>query len=109
MSLQLDHMILPVGELEASIEFFTNILGCTYEGVSEPFSVIRVGVVGGRIVRITAGPDGKGAKQEVFASGWIEGDQGYLGRPDDIILAKDGSILVADDWAGAVYRISYSK
>ena len=42
MSLQLDHMILPVGELEASIEFFTNILGCTYEGVSEPFSVIRV-------------------------------------------------------------------
>jgi glucose/arabinose dehydrogenase len=45
----------------------------------------------------------------VFASGWIEGDQGYLGRPDDIILSKDGSILVADDWAGAIYRISYSK
>ncbi|MCQ4349115.1 hypothetical protein NGA35_17180 [Pseudomonas stutzeri] len=34
---------------------------------------------------------------------------GYLGRPNDIILAKDGSILVADDWAGAIYRISYSK
>jgi glucose/arabinose dehydrogenase len=64
---------------------------------------------GGRIVRINVGPDGKNAKQEVFASGWIEGDQGYLGRPDDIILAKDGSILVADDWAGAIYRISYSK
>ena len=31
------------------------------------------------------------------------------GRPDDIILNKDGSILVADDWAGAIYRISYSK
>ena len=42
-------------------------------------------------------------------SGWIEGDQGYLGRPDDIVLDKDGSILVADDWAGAIYRISYSK
>jgi glucose/arabinose dehydrogenase len=64
---------------------------------------------GGRIVRVTVGPDGKNAKQEVFASGWIEGDQGYLGRPDDIIMAKDGSILVADDWAGAIYRISYSK
>src|SRR6185437_9843977 len=64
---------------------------------------------GGRIVRVTVGPDGKNAKQEVFASGWIEGDQGYLGRPDDIILNKDGSILVADDWAGAIYRISYSK
>jgi glucose/arabinose dehydrogenase len=64
---------------------------------------------GGRIVRVIVGPDGKNPKQEVFASGWIEGDQGYLGRPDDIILDKDGSILVADDWAGAIYRISYKK
>ena len=37
------------------------------------------------------------------------GRQGYLGRPADIVLAKDGSILVADDWAGAIYRISYKK
>ncbi len=58
---------------------------------------------------VTVGPDGKNAKKEVFASGFLEGDQGYLGRPADIILAKDGSILVADDWAGAIYRISYSK
>ena len=64
---------------------------------------------GARIMRVIVGPDGKNAKQEVFASGWIEGDQGYLGRPDDIILDKDGSILVADDWAGAIYRISYKK
>ena len=64
---------------------------------------------GGRIVVVTADPDGKNAKQEIFASGWINGDQSYLGRPDDILLAKDGSILVADDWAGAIYRISYSK
>ena len=33
-------------------------------------------------------PEGKNAKQEVFASGWLEGDQGYLGRPNDIILAN---------------------
>ena len=26
-----------------------------------------------------------------------------------VILDKDGSILVADDWAGAIYRISYKK
>ncbi|WP_046867953.1 PQQ-dependent sugar dehydrogenase [Microvirga massiliensis] len=64
---------------------------------------------GGRIVRVTADPDGKNAKEEVFASGWIDGDQSYLGRPDDIVLARDGSILVSDDWAGAIYRISYSK
>jgi glucose/arabinose dehydrogenase len=35
-------------------------------------------------------------------------DQGYLGRPADIVQAKDGSVLVADDWL-ARYRISYSK
>jgi len=64
---------------------------------------------GARIQRVIADPDGKNAKQEVFAEGWIEGDQGYLGRPADIVVAKDGSLLVADDWAGAIYRISYSK
>jgi catechol 2,3-dioxygenase-like lactoylglutathione lyase family enzyme len=42
MALQLDHMILPVAELEPSIDFFTSILGCTFEGTSGPFSVIRV-------------------------------------------------------------------
>jgi glucose/arabinose dehydrogenase len=64
---------------------------------------------GGRIMRVTVGPDGKNAKQEVFATGWINGDQSYSGRPADILLDKDGAILVADDWAGAVYRISYKK
>ena len=64
---------------------------------------------GGRIVRVIVGPDGKNPKQEVFADGWITGDQSYAGRPDDILQMKDGSILVADDWAGAIYRISYSK
>ncbi len=64
---------------------------------------------GGRIVRVTVDPDGKNPKQEVFADGFITGPQEYIGRPDDILQAKDGSILVADDWAGAVYRISYAK
>ncbi len=64
---------------------------------------------GARIMRIVVDPKGSQAKQEVFASGWIEGKQGYKGRPADIIVAKDGSLLVADDWAGAIYRISYKK
>ena len=33
----------------------------------------------------------------------------HVWRPDDILIAKDGSLLVSDDWAGAVYRISYAK
>jgi glucose/arabinose dehydrogenase len=64
---------------------------------------------GGRIVRISVDPDGKNAKEEVFASGWITGDQKYAGRPDDVLVAPDGSLLVSDDWAGAIYRISYGK
>jgi glucose/arabinose dehydrogenase len=64
---------------------------------------------GGRIERVVVDADGKNAHQEVFAEGWITGDQDYSGRPDDLLQAKDGSLLVADDWAGAIYRISYAK
>ena len=64
---------------------------------------------GARIVRIVVDPQGKKAKQEVFASGWIKGKQDFHGRPADVIVAKDGSLLVADDWAGAIYQISYKK
>ena len=40
--LQLDHLILTVNDRDKSIEFYTRILGLTYEGQREPFSVIRV-------------------------------------------------------------------
>ena len=32
----------------------------------------------------------------------------YLGRPADFLMLKDGSLLVSDDHAGAIYRISYA-
>ena len=55
-----------------------------------------------------ARPDGKGgAKVEPFMTGFIENNQ-YLGRPVDFLVMKDGSLLVSDDHAGAIYRISYS-
>ena len=41
-----------------------------------------------------------------FASGWLQ-DGGVLGRPVDIIVAGDGSLLVSDDNAGKIYRIFY--
>jgi len=64
---------------------------------------------GARIDRIVVDADGKNPHQEIFAEGWLTGKQDYSGRPTDVLLAKDGSMLVADDWAGAIYRISYSK
>ena len=54
-----------------------------------------------------AWPDGKGgAKVEPFMTGFVE-NNGYLGRPVDFHVMKDGSLLVSDDHAGAIYRISY--
>jgi glucose/arabinose dehydrogenase len=55
-----------------------------------------------------AWPDGKGgAKVEPFMTGFVENNT-YLGRPVDFMVMKDGSLLVSDDHAGAIYRISYS-
>ena len=54
-----------------------------------------------------AWPDGKGgAKVEPFMTGFVENNN-YLGRPVDFLVMKDGSLLVSDDHAGAIYRISY--
>jgi glucose/arabinose dehydrogenase len=51
--------------------------------------------------------DGSADKTEVFASGWLTSDGEYLGRPVDVAQLRDGSLLVSDDLAGAVYRITY--
>jgi catechol 2,3-dioxygenase-like lactoylglutathione lyase family enzyme len=42
MAVQLDHLILAVNDRQASIDFYTGILGLTYDGEREPFTVIRV-------------------------------------------------------------------
>jgi len=53
--------------------------------------------------------DGHANKEEVFAEGWLNKDTGvYTGRPVDVAVMKDGSLLVSDDYAGAIYRITYS-
>ena len=41
--MELDHLILAVNDLDASVQFFTDVLGLGYEGTSDPFTVIRVG------------------------------------------------------------------
>ena len=52
--------------------------------------------------------DGKGrARMEPFLTGLVE-NNAYLGRPADVMVMKDGSLLVSDDHNGAIYRITYS-
>ncbi|WP_300336166.1 PQQ-dependent sugar dehydrogenase [Accumulibacter sp.] len=56
----------------------------------------------------------KAIAYETFASGWLEegsresGDSVW-GRPADVLVLPDGSLLVADDYAGAIYRITYRR
>lgn len=56
--------------------------------------------------RITTVVPGSG-RYEVFAEGWLQGEQAW-GRPADVLVMPDGSLLIADDRAGAIYRITYS-
>jgi glucose/arabinose dehydrogenase len=68
----------------------------------------RAKKIGYRVVFISVDPDGKNPKESVFAGTWLD-DQTILGRPADVLQGPDGSLLVADDQAGAIYRISYQK
>ena len=45
---------------------------------------------------------------EPFLTGFIENNN-YIGRPVDVEIMRDGSMLVSDDWNGAIYRITYGK
>ena len=44
---------------------------------------------------------------EEFATGWLTDEHQYWGRPVDLLVMPDGSLLVSDDHAGVIYRISY--
>ena len=48
----------------------------------------------------------RAAEYTVFAEGWLQGEQVW-GRPVDVQVMPDGALLVSDDYAGAIYRISY--
>ncbi len=51
---------------------------------------------------------GRAVAYSVFASGWLQGSRAD-GRPVDILILSDGSMLVSDDLKGAIYRIYYSE
>jgi glucose/arabinose dehydrogenase len=44
---------------------------------------------------------------EVFAEGWLKNGRAW-GRPVDVLVMPDGALLVSDDRAGVIYRISYN-
>jgi glucose/arabinose dehydrogenase len=68
----------------------------------------RTEAVGSRVM-VTFIEDEGNATTEPFAEGWLDENDEYDGRPVDVAQMKDGSILVSDDFANAIYRITYSQ
>jgi glucose/arabinose dehydrogenase len=64
--------------------------------------------VGGDVVVVKLNKDGTVKSMEPLITGFLE-DNKYIGRPVDVLQMKDGSLLVSDDWNGAVYRVTYGK
>jgi glucose/arabinose dehydrogenase len=65
---------------------------------------------GAQILFTSLKADGTADKTESFASGWLDEATGtFRGRPVDVAPMKDGSLLVSDDYVGAIYRISYAQ
>lgn len=62
--------------------------------------------VGYNVSRVVLDDQGRVVKYEPFATGFLQ-DQSFWGRPVDVQVARDGSLLVSDDFTGAIYRISY--
>jgi glucose/arabinose dehydrogenase len=63
---------------------------------------------GFNLMQVTLDATGKPTKYEPFAEGWADSNS-YWGRPVDVQVMPDGALLVSDDVAGALYRISYKR
>jgi glucose/arabinose dehydrogenase len=62
------------------------------------------------VVTVKATPDGKNPLVKPFLTGFLDPKTNqFWGRPVDVLQMPDGSVLVADEQNGAVYRVSYSK
>ena len=54
-------------------------------------------------------PRGAGAVYEPFLDVWLnQQTQRHTGRPNDVVVSRDGSLLIADDFARSIYRVSYA-
>lgn len=98
-----------LGPAALGMRFYT---GCQFPSayrnrifIAEHGSWNRSPKLGYRISMVTlSGNDA--VHYEPFAEGWLQGSSAW-GRPVDVAVAPDGSLLVSDDKQGAVYRISY--
>jgi glucose/arabinose dehydrogenase len=62
--------------------------------------------IGYRIEVVTLDQNRSATGHQVFADGWLQDGKAW-GRPVDVLVMPDGSLLVSDDTANAIYRITY--
>ncbi|GAB4171224.1 MAG: sorbosone dehydrogenase family protein [Wenzhouxiangellaceae bacterium] len=62
---------------------------------------------GYRVMRAFLNEQREVVKYAPFITGWLDGEQSW-GRPVDLLELPDGSILISDDQAGVLYRVSHS-
>jgi glucose/arabinose dehydrogenase len=75
--------------------------------IAEHGSWNRSTPIGYRVMIVTL-KDNRAIRYDVFAEGWLQGKERW-GRPVDVQVMPDGSLLVSDDFAGVIYRITYSE
>jgi glucose/arabinose dehydrogenase len=75
--------------------------------IAEHGSWNRRAPIGYRVMKVTLSGD-RVTGYEPFVEGWLQGRKPW-GRPVDVLVMPDGALLVSDDLAGAIYRISYAR
>ena len=79
--------------------------------IAEHGSWNRSAKSGYQVVRVSVDAQGRAAAPEPFVQGWLQtgndGRESVWGRPADVLNLPDGSMLISDDLAGAVYRVRY--
>ncbi len=103
----LDPHVAPLG-----LKFYTGkMFPDEYKGdifIAEHGSWNRSKKIGYRISRVKI-ENNKSVGYETFIYGWLDDEeQEAWGRPVDILILEDGSMLISDDKANAIYRVTYT-
>ncbi len=93
------------------MEFYTGkMFPATYQNqafIAEHGSWNRSTKIGYRVSLVKLDAQGKSLGYSTFAEGWLEGSEAW-GRPVDVEQLPDGSLLISDDQADAIYRVWYA-
>ena len=95
------------------VKFYTgDMFPAEYKGkifIAEHGSWNRSKKIGYRITMVSE-EDGQGTSYEPFIDGWLnQTKQEAWGRPVDVLFLPDGSMLISDDYAHKIYRVTYES